>query len=129
MPAQDSIEFSAKYRGWSASKIINIPDGSSPEEAIAQMCTIRGMLDMKAFEILGIDTKSLDAYAAMVSQGKKGIMGLSEAFRALGSKESSEIITKACGAKPELDKVASFYLIRCVSSNLGFDFHLSGKKA
>lgn len=128
MASQDSIEFSAKYRGWSASKAIPIPEGSSPENIVRQMSELRTAVDMKAFEILGIDTKQLDAYADSVSKGRKGIQGLSEAFRAIGSKDSSETILKACGAKPELEKVASSYLIRRISSNMGFDFYLSGKR-
>ncbi|MDE1851353.1 MAG: DUF2666 family protein [Candidatus Micrarchaeota archaeon] len=128
MPSQDAIEFSAKYRGWSASKVIPIPEGSSPEEIVKQISELRTAVDRKAFEILNIDTKSLDAYAASVSKGKKGVSGLSEAFREIGSKEGSGIILKACGEKPELEKVASSYLIRCISSNLGFDFYLSGKR-
>ncbi len=123
---KESIEFYARYKNWVAVKKITIREDTKPEEIVAQIASIRQSIDRKAFEILGIDTSALDAYAAQITNGmRKSYASLAKAIESLGKQEAKEQISKATGGKPELEEIAATYLFRKVVQNLSFDFDVN----
>ncbi len=123
MEENDSIEFLAKYKGWVAVKKIHIDTGTKPEEIAAQLAGIMQSMDRKSFELLGIDTARLDAYAAQLTSGsRKSYSALAQAVQKLGTVEAKESITAATNSKPELAEIAATYLFRKTVQGLSFDF-------
>ncbi|MDE1873909.1 MAG: DUF2666 family protein [Candidatus Micrarchaeota archaeon] len=126
MPEADSIEFLAKYKNWLAVKKITIGPDTKPEEIVLQMSSIRQSVDKKSFELLGIDTVKLDAYAATITNGKRKSFGsLAEVIQKLGAAEAKEAAKGAAGGKDELAEIASTYLFRKTVQNLAFDFDVN----
>jgi hypothetical protein len=126
MPESDSIEFVARYKNWLAVKKIQITEGTAPEEIALQLSSIRQSVDRKSFEILGIDTAAIDAYAAELTKGaRKSYPALAEALQRLGTKEVKEFVKGATGGKEELAELASTYLFRRTVQNLAFDFDVN----
>jgi len=124
--SNESIEFYARYKNWVAVKKITIREDTKPEEIVAQIASIRQSIDRKAFEILGIDTQALDAYAASLTKDmRKSYSNLAKIVESLGKQEAKEQISKATGGKPELEEIAATYLFRRVVQNLAFDFDIS----
>ncbi|MGC8628830.1 MAG: DUF2666 family protein [Candidatus Micrarchaeia archaeon] len=122
----ESIEFYAKYKNWVAVKKITIRDDTKPEEIAMQIASIRQSIDRKAFEILGINTALLDAFAAELTKNmRKSYANLAQALQNLGKQEAKDQISKATNGKPELEDVASAYLLRKVVQNLQFDFDVN----
>ena len=68
MAGTDSIEFFANYNGWVESRSMDITDSTKPLEIAYELATIREAVDRRAFDILGIDTKSLDSYSEKFSK-------------------------------------------------------------
>jgi hypothetical protein len=126
MPEVDSIEFLVRYKDWVAVKKISITNSTKPEEIALHLSSIRQSVDKKSFELLGIDTAKLDAYAAQLVRGKrKSYESLAEVVRALGSGEVKEIVNEATGGKPQLAEIASTYLFRKAVRGLAFDFDVN----
>ncbi|MGC8671361.1 MAG: DUF2666 family protein [Candidatus Micrarchaeia archaeon] len=124
--AEESIEFYANYKGWVAVKKITIREDTKPEEVAAQVAGIRQSIDRKAFELLGIDTQALDAYAASITKDmRKSYSNLAKVIESLGKQEAKEQVSKATGGKPELEEIAATYLFRKVVQNLAFDFDVT----
>ncbi len=128
MPEADSIEFLAKYKNWVAVKKISIADNTKPEEIVLQMSSIRQSVDKKSFEILGIDTAKLDAYAAQLTNGKRKSYGsLAEVIQKLGAPDVKEVVNGATGGKPEMADIAATYLFRKAVQSLTFDFDVNAE--
>ena len=126
MQDSDSIEFLAKYKSWLAVKKITIREDTKPEEIALQLSSIRQSIDKKSFEILGIDTVTLDNYATQITGGARKSYGkLAEMVQKLGTGEAKEVASKACNGKGELAEIASTYLFRKVIQNLAFDFDVN----
>jgi hypothetical protein len=126
MDDSNSIEFLAKYKDWVAVKKIRIDASTKPEEIVAQLAGIRQSIDKKAFELLGIDTAKLDAYAAQLTSGsRKSYNTLAQVVQKLGTGEAKETITAATNSRPELNEVASTYLFRKTVQGLSFDFDVN----
>ncbi|HUB92614.1 MAG TPA: DUF2666 family protein [Candidatus Saccharimonadales bacterium] len=126
MEGTDSIEFSAKWKEWVVIKRTTIRDDTKPEEVVFSMASIRQTIDRKAFELLGIDTKTLDDYATAATAGmKKNFKDLGNAVQSLSSAEAKAAVEKSCASKPELGEVAKTYLFRKVVQALGFDFDVN----
>jgi len=87
---------------------------------------IRQSIDRKAFELLGIDTQALDAYAASLTKDmRKSYSNLAKVIESLGKQEAKEQVSKATGGKAELEEIAATYLFRKVVQNLAFDFDVT----
>lgn len=126
MEGSDSIEFSAKWKEWVVIKRTTIREDTRPEEIVFSLASIRQTIDRKAFELLGIDTRALDDYAAGTTTGKrKSFKDMAEAVQSLSSAEAKDAVGKSCAAKPELEEVARTYLFRKVIQSLGFDFDVN----
>jgi len=126
MPEGDSIEFLARYKNWVAVKKISITLNTKPEEIVLQMSSIRQSVDKKSFELLGIDTTKLDAYASQLSSGKRKSYGsLAELIQKLESAEAKEAVSGAVGGRRELVEIASTYLFRKTVQSLAFDFDVN----
>ena len=123
---EGSIEFYAKYKGWVAVKKLEINSDIKPEEVAMRVASIRESIDRKVFEILGIDTASLDAYAeALTKNMRKSYTNLAQVIQNLGKQEVKEQVQKATNGKLELEEIAATYLFRKVVQNLQFDFDVS----
>jgi hypothetical protein len=124
--ADDSIEFLAKYKTWIAVKKLAIKDDTKPEEIVLTLSGVRQSVDKKSFEILGIDTVSLDAYATQVTGGARKSYGkLAEIVQKLGTGEAKQAAIKACNGNDALSEIATTYLFRRVIQNLAFDFDVN----
>ena len=126
MPEADSIEFLAKYKNWVAVKKISISPDTKPEEIVLQMSSIRQSVDKKSFELLGIDTAKLDAYAAQITSGKRKSYGsLAEVVQKLGAGEAKETVKGATGGNEGLADIAATYLFRKTVQSLAFDLDVN----
>ena len=126
MAESDSIEFLAKYKNWLAVKKISIKQDTKPEEIALQLSSIRQSIDKKSFEILGINTVALDAYALQLTGGARKSYGkLAELVQKLGTAEAKETASNACNGNAGLAGIASTYLFRRVVQNLTFDFDVN----
>lgn len=126
MPEGDSIEFLARYKNWLAVKKIHIDESTKPEEIVLQLSSIRQSVDKKSFELLGIDTAKLDAYATqLVGDKRKSYGSLAEIIQKLGTGEAKEMVNGSAGGKTELTEIASTYLFRKTVQGLAFDFDVN----
>jgi len=118
----DAVELSARYKNWIVIKKLTIRDNTTPEEIVFHLASIRQTIDRKAFEFLGLDTATLDAYADSITKGKgKKFADLGAAIQTLGSPEAKLAIEKGCAGKEIHKEVANAYLLRRVMQNLKFD--------
>ena len=125
--SQDSIDFFAKYKDWAVARSINCTDSTPAKEVSAYLVAVREEAANKAFEVLGIDTKSLDSYSAQFAKSlKKGdYASLMEMYKSLGSKEAEPEIYKAAQSREELKPFAKAYLFRSALKQLGLDWYLT----
>lgn len=126
MGGTDSIEFFARYKDWLAVKKISIDGGTKPEEVVLQLAGIRQSIDRKAFELLGVDTKAIDEYAADLTKGmRKSYGALAQVVQKLGTGEAKEAVKNACKGRAELEGIAATYLFRRTAQSLTFDFDVN----
>jgi hypothetical protein len=124
--SDDSIEFLAKYKNWVAVKKITITETTAPEEIVLGLSGIRQSVDRKSFELLGINTATIDAYALELAKGaRKSYSALGEVLQKLSTKEVKETVKGCCGGKEELTDIAMTYLFRKVVQGLAFDFDVN----
>ena len=122
----DSVDFMAKYGTWVSIKKMSISASTKPEEIVMHLASIRQNIDRKAFEMLGIDTKSLDELAATFTAGKRKSYGtLAEILDSFGKSDTKSAIEKACNGKDVLKNIATVYLFRTIVKSLGFDFDVN----
>lgn len=129
MAGTDSIEFFANYNDWVESRRLEVTDSTKPSEIAHELATIREAVDRKAFEILGIDTKSLDSYSEKFSKqaSKKDYKSLPIIYKSLGSAEADSEITKASKGREELKPFAKVYLLRAAAKKLELDWYVSAE--
>ncbi|MDE1856367.1 MAG: DUF2666 family protein [Candidatus Micrarchaeota archaeon] len=126
MAQGDSVDFMAKYNTWVSIKKMSINEKTTPQEIVMHLSSIRQNIDRKAFELLGIDTKSLDEVASTFTAGKRKSYGaLGEILDTFGKADTKSAIEKAINGKEELKAIAGIYLFRTVVKNLGFDFDVN----
>ncbi len=122
----ESVEFSAKYKTWVVIRKTSIYPDTTPEEVVFAIAGIRQSIDKKTFELLGIDTISLDSYATSLANGaKKTYLGLSEILTKLGNSDSKKAIETAVSGKPEHEGIAKTYLFRKIVQLLNLEFDVS----
>lgn len=126
MAGTDSIEFFANYNGWIESRSMDITDSTKPSEIAHELATIREAVDRRAFDILGIDTKSLDYYSEKFSKlaPKGDYKSLAVIYKALGSADADSEINKASKGKEELKPFAKVYLLRATAKKLGLNWYV-----
>ena len=119
--SQDSIDFFAKYKNWVVSRSINCTSSTIPVEVSAYLSTVREDVSKGAFEVLGIDMKSLESYSDKFSkQFPKGdYSALVKVYKTLGSTEADAEIIKAAQGREELKPFAKAYLFRTALERLG----------
>ncbi len=116
----------AKYGSWVSIKKMSIGANTKPEEVVMHLASIRQNIDRKAFELLGIDTKSLDETAATFTVGKrKSYSSLGEILDGFGKSETKSAVERSISGKEELKGIAAIYLFRTIVKNLGFDFDVN----
>ncbi len=125
--SQDSIDFFAKYKDWVTSRSINCTDSTSPKEVSAYLVSVREDVADRAFRVLGIDTKVLDAYSERFTKSvpKGDYKSLVGVYKSLGSKDAEPEITKASQNREELRPFAKAYLFRTALRQLGLDWYLT----
>ncbi|MDE1869370.1 MAG: DUF2666 family protein [Candidatus Micrarchaeota archaeon] len=122
----DSVDFMVKYGTWVSIKKMSINEKTKPEEVVMHLASIRSTIDRKAFELLGIDVKSLDEVAATFTAGKRKNYGtLGEILTDFGKKDMKAAVEKAINGKEELKNIAGTYLFRSIVRGLGFDFDVN----
>ena len=125
--SQDSIDFFARYKDWVASRSISCTDSTSPKEISAYLVAVREDVAKRAFEVLGIDLKTLDNYSEKFTKSvpKRDYSSLVSVYKALGSAEAEPEIKKAAQNKEELKPFAKAYLFRTALKQLGLDWYIT----
>lgn len=123
----DSIDFFARYKQWIVARSINCTDSTSPKEVSAYLVAVREDVANRAFDVLGIDTKILDAYCEKFTKSlpKNDYSSLVGLYKSLGSKEAEPEIERAAQSKEELKPFAKAYLFRRALRQLGLDWYLT----
>ncbi|MDE1860691.1 MAG: DUF2666 family protein [Candidatus Micrarchaeota archaeon] len=128
----DSLEFFARYKSWVAARTLSIGQGTSPKEVASFLVSIRKEVDNRAFEILGIDTKSLDSYSSNLTDGmaKGSYREIPKLYRMLGSGDAELAVGKASDNSEQLKPFAKAYLFKAAMRNLGiFSYVTAGDRA
>lgn len=127
MAGSDSIEFFANYNGWVESRNLEVSDSTNPAEIAHELASVRSLVSDKAFEVLGIDTKTLDAYAKKFASSfaKNDYKSLAAAYKALGSADADSNITKAAKNSDQLKPFAKVYLLRAAAKELNLMWYVS----
>ena len=128
----DSIDFFAKYKGWVVSRSINCADSTPPRDVSAYLAAVREDVSKRAFEVLGIDTKSLDAYSESFTRSlpKGDYAAVVTVYKSLGSQDAEPEITKAAQSREDLKPFAKAYLFRAAMDRLGLNWYVrKGDKA
>lgn len=123
---RDSVDFMVKYKNWVSIKKMSILESTTPEEIAMHLAGIRQAIDRKAFELLGINIKTLDDLANSITSGKrKGWDSLAESLQAINKPEAKSAVESSTNGKEELKNIASTYLFRKIVQNLGYDFDVN----
>ncbi len=119
--SQDSLDFFARYKDWVVARSISCTESTSPKEVSAYLVDVRDDVALRAFTVLGIDTKSLDAYSERFSRSlsKGDYSSLVAVYKTLGSAEAEPEISKAAQGREELKPFAKAYLFRASARRLG----------
>jgi hypothetical protein len=125
--SQDSIDFFAKYKAWTVARSINCTDSTPSKEVSAYLIAVREEVAGRAFDVLGIDTKTLDTYSEkfIESVPKNDYASLVAVYKSLGSKEAEPEIDMASQNREELRPFARAYLFRNALKQLGLEWYLT----
>lgn len=123
----DSIDFFVKYRDWVEARSINCTDSTPSKEVSAYLVCVREQVANKAFEVLGIDTKILDAYSSKFTKTakKNDYSSLVLIYKSLGSADAEPQINKAAQSREELRPFAKAYLFRTALQQLGLQWYVT----
>ncbi|MEM3839370.1 MAG: DUF2666 family protein [Candidatus Micrarchaeaceae archaeon] len=126
MAGHDSLDFAAKYRGWSVSWSLPVLPSTDPKEVALFLIKVREEVDRRAFEILGLDLKAIDAYSEKVigKLPKNEYTELVGIYKSLGSPEAEEAVNRATNMREELKPFAKAYILRSALEKLGIDHYI-----
>ncbi len=124
--SQDSIDFFAKYKDWVVARSINCTPSTQSKDVGAYLVSVREDVSRRAFEVLGIDFKPLDAYTDKFTKPfpKGDYAVLVNVYKALTSAEADAEIVKASQNKEELKPFAKAYLFRSALQKLNLLWYL-----
>ena len=124
--SSDSIDFFARYKGWVVARSISCTESTQPKDVSAYLAAVREDASKRAFEVLGIDTKSLDAYSENFTRSlpKNDYAAIVTAYKSLGSADAEPEINKAAQSREELRPFAKAYLFRAALNRLGLDWYV-----
>jgi hypothetical protein len=124
--SSDSIDFFARYKDWVSARSISCNGSTNPKDVSAYLAAVREDAADKAFTVLGIDTKSLDAYSSKFARSaKKGdYSSIVDVYKSLGSSEADSEISKAAQNREELKPFAKAYLFRSTLRQLGLQWYV-----
>ncbi len=124
--SSEGISFMAKYKDWISIKKLSIDSQTKPEEVAAHLSSIRMATDRKAPQVLGVNTESLDIYAASVTDNlRKSAANLEKITAALCSAEAKKQIDEACAGDQTIRDAAVIYLFGRMIQNLKIDLEVS----
>jgi hypothetical protein len=124
--SSDSIEFFARYKNWTSAKAMAINEKTGPKDVALFLISVRGEVDRRAFDILGLDLNAIDLYAGkIIGSGQRGSYAEFVAiYKDLGSQEADDAINRASNAREELKPFAKAYLLRSAMEKLGLDHYI-----
>jgi hypothetical protein len=127
--SQDALEFYARYKDWNVSRILSISESTSQKDIAAYLAELRNEVDKRSFEILGLETRTLDAYAEKITKGMQNgnPSAIVNVYKLLGSSDTEETINKATNNREEIKPFAKAYILRQAMSDLGIDYCLNAK--
>lgn len=128
MVGEDSLDFMAKYKDWSVSRSLSVASDTDPKQVSFFLISVREQVDKKAFEILGIDLKAIDAYSERITSkmptgSYKELVGI---YKTLGSAEVEEVVNRSSNAREELKPFAKAYILRSALEKMGLDHYIKG---
>lgn len=127
----DSLDFMARYKGWVVYRAMSITSSTKQEEIARYLVAVREDVDKRAFDILGVDRKTIESYASTAVKTLKGgtYSSMVDAYKTLGTKSTEEMVAKATSGREELAPFAKAYLLRSIFSGLNIDFYINGSNA
>ncbi len=125
--SEDSIDFFARYKDWVVARSIPITNSTNPKEVSAYLVAVREDVAGRAFTVLGIDTKSLDAYSERFVKPfpRNDYLSIASVYKALGSAQVEPEIGKASQDRDELRPFAKAYLLRAAMQKLGLNWYIT----
>ncbi len=123
----DSLEFHARYNGWSTSRVLDAKGCENASEVAAYLISVREEVAGMAFEVLGIDLGVLEAYAekAAKSAAKGDYASIVAIYKLLGTAETENEIGKAVRGKEELKPFAKAYMFRTALKRIGLEWYIT----
>jgi len=116
-----SISLMARCRDWEVVRKASVNETTTPQEIAFAIAGIKGALDRKTYDFLGLKTGLIDEYAATLSKGRRKSWGaVGEIFSSLKPGEISAQLKAACPDE-KLLPVAEAYLLHALLSSIGFD--------
>jgi len=120
----ESVVFTARYRGWMVIKKLSIDERTTPQEVAAALAGMEATISRKSYEFTGINREIVEAVAAKLSAGKrKSYVSLSEALSALKPAALKAELLTACPTPAHMP-IAENYFVKCLLDNLGFKTNL-----
>lgn len=115
------IEFEVRYRGRERSLKLPIEDKTDERTVARHLMSISEWIDANVYEIMGIDTKSLDRVAAdAAGSAEAKSRPFSYISNFISSRDAKEAIESACKGNDKHTPIAKSYLIGRMLSNIGF---------
>ncbi len=124
--SDDSIDFFARYKGWVVARSISCTGSTPPKDVSAYLAAVREDVSKRAFEVLGIDTKSLEAYSEKFTKSipKKDYSAIISLYKSLGSSQAEPEIDRAAQGREDLKPFAKAYLFSAAMDRLGLDWYV-----
>lgn len=111
------VDFAVKYKDWVAIKRLRVLPDTKPEEVAFHLAGISSTIDSKAYNLLGINTNSLDSYASnSTSNLKKGVMAVGEVLSRINSAEAKKAIEDSCTNKAVVPLARTYLMNRLIGS-------------
>ena len=121
---EESVVFTARYRGWMVIKKLSIDERTTPQEVSAALASMEATISRKSYEFTGINREIVEAVALKLSAGKrKSYVSLAEALSSLKPSELKAQLLPACPTPAHLP-IAENYMVKCLLDNLGFKTNL-----
>ncbi|MCL5007898.1 MAG: DUF2666 family protein [Candidatus Marsarchaeota archaeon] len=114
------IEFEVRYRGRERSLKLAIDDSTEDKAVSKHLISINDWIDSNVYDIIGIDTASLDRIAAKRSESAEAkSRPFSYLANFISGKDAKAAIVSACKGNDKHVPIARSYLIGRMLSNMG----------
>jgi hypothetical protein len=123
--SEEEVSFIAKYKDWVCVKRRSINEHTKPEEIIAVLASVSDTAMRKGFDLSGVNTAAIEAYAVQLTKGKrKGFGSLAEIFSQMKPTEVKAQLLKSC-SDGKLLPIAEAFLMQSILATIGYSSSIS----